>query len=102
MTSTKTLAISLAVIVALTMIGLQPSAAQPGANFENRGELQSEGFSQPPQFNQSPTSGQLGRHQAIEACVAQSQQEAPGVNNETLQRRYLIYSSCMANRGLQP
>jgi len=105
MESTKILATALGATVALALIGLQSSVAQPGSAFETRGILQSEGYTgcpQPRRAQWSPPSGQLVRHRAIEACMAQAQSQVPGACNSCVQQRYLIYSSCMYSYRQRP
>jgi hypothetical protein len=107
MTSMKMPATVLGITVALALIGVQSSVAQPGSGFENRGERQSEGFpgyrAYPSrQYQRNPTSGQLARHQTLEACEGRAQSQVPGVCDTCVQQRYLIYSSCMYSYGQRP
>ena len=88
MTTIKTLATACGVTLALALIGVQSSVAQPGSEFENRGERQSEGFSGRTQ--QNPTSVSPSRQQAVETCTAQAQSESPGTSSEAQRQRGLL------------
>jgi hypothetical protein len=90
MTGMKVLATALGVTLALASIGFQPSIAQPGSGFENRGEGQSEGSSGRTQ--QNPTSGSPSRQQAVETCSAQAQSQSPGTSSEAQRQRGLLYA----------
>jgi hypothetical protein len=101
MTNMKVLATVLGASVALTLIELQPSVAQPGSGFENRGERYSEGDYYR-RTGRNPTSVSASRQQAVETCSAQARSQSPGSSRGAQRQRGFLYASCMNSKGQRP